>query len=99
MPQKKKPKTTSKSLAPNTHFPPFNNLTNNLSLQYQHSATQLFTDSLTETAKHDTDPLNKIRYPAVYMDPSNETIMRYPVSIYSFIAILYIKVDKLKFFL
>ena len=75
MSQKKKPSKTS----PDNYFP-FTNLTNNLSLQqqplqqqHQYSTTQqLFTNHLTETEKH-INPLNEIRYPAVYMDPLNET--------------------------
>ena len=79
MPQKKKPKTVSKTSVPDNYFSPFTNLTNNLSLQHhQNSFTQqLSTDPLTETEKHDD-----MRFP-VYMDnPLNET--RYPVNIYSF---------------
>jgi len=47
MSHKKKIRVTSRPLAPATDFPPFTNLTNNLSLQqHQYSATPLFMDPL-----------------------------------------------------
>ena len=51
----KKKTITPKTLAPTIRAPPFNNLTNNLSLQQQQQqffATQLFTDPLNETVRY-----------------------------------------------
>ncbi|RIA82955.1 hypothetical protein C1645_834552 [Glomus cerebriforme] len=59
--QKKRPKTVSRTLTPNTHFSPFTNLTNNFSLQHQYS----FTPIADQMAKH-TDPLNETRYSIFY---------------------------------
>ena len=90
---KKSKKENSKNFinfVPTTHFSPFNNLTNGLSLQqHQNSTTRPFIVPLiNETANHiDSLTLNESRYP-VYMDPLNETT-RYPVNIYSSIIILY----------
>ncbi|CAB4426923.1 unnamed protein product [Rhizophagus irregularis] len=79
MPPKKRTKTTFKNFVPTTHFSPFNNLTNNLSLQqHQNSTTLPFAEN--ETINH-IDPLtpNEVRYP-VYMDPLNDTT-RYPITL------------------
>ncbi|GBC15537.2 hypothetical protein GLOIN_2v1088818 [Rhizophagus irregularis DAOM 181602=DAOM 197198] len=79
MPPKKRTKTTFKNFVPTTHFSPFNNLTNNLSLQqHQNSTTLPFAEN--ETINH-IDPLtpNEVRYP-VYMDPLNNTT-RYPITL------------------
>ncbi|CAB4435283.1 unnamed protein product [Rhizophagus irregularis] len=79
MPPKKRTKTTFKKFVPTTHFSPFNNLTNNLSLQqHQNSTTLPFAEN--ETINH-IDPLtpNEVRYP-VYMDPLNDTT-RYPITL------------------
>ena len=90
MPQKKKTKTNFINFVPTTHFSPFNNLTNDLSLltlqQHQNTTTRPFTGPLiNETANHIDS--YEARYP-VYMDPLNETT-RNPVNIYSSIIILY----------
>ena len=86
MSYKKKTRVTSKPLAPATDFPPFTNLTNNLSLQqHQYSAMPLFMDPLNEASKHN-DLINETRYP-VYTSPLNETT-RYPVTIIYFFALI-----------